>query len=151
MLLDVIFVSQYNAEKIQPRDTDALISITEGKGEANLNNDWKHLIRVEFHDVDETNEELWTFDGKKQYIQFTEDIAKKIRDFVENLHQLDDAIHLVVHCHAGISRSAAVAKYVAERYALKFPSSYAVYNRHVYSTLKGLAWREKYKGQLEDE
>ena len=35
----------------------------------------------------------------------------------------------------GISRSAAVSKFIAQIYNLEFPEGYSLYNRHVYSTL----------------
>jgi len=43
---------------------------------------------------------------------------------------------VLVHCHAGISRSAAVAKWIAEKYELPYPERYMLYNKHVYRTLR---------------
>jgi len=42
---------------------------------------------------------------------------------------------VIVHCEGGISRSAAVSKFVAQIYNLEFPEGYSLYNRHVFSTL----------------
>lgn len=148
MLGTVIFISEAAAIRIIPRDTDALISITDAR-DADLHADWKHIIRVQFNDIDVVNESCWTVNGKPMYKLFDEKKASQIRTFVNELYNDDAEINLIVHCHAGISRSAAVAKYVAERYDLDFPKSYSVYNRKVYSTLNGLDWQDKFKGQIE--
>lgn len=42
--------------------------------------------------------------------------AHAIRAFVDRLHECSDEIDLVVHCSAGVSRSAAVAWWAAERF-----------------------------------
>jgi predicted glycosyltransferase involved in capsule biosynthesis len=49
-------------------------------------------------------------------------------------HELDTN-DCVVHCEAGISRSAGVAKFISVIYSLAFPENYSVYNKHVFSTL----------------
>lgn len=42
--------------------------------------------------------------------------AHAIRAFVDQLHDCTDEVDLVVHCSAGVSRSAAVALWTAERF-----------------------------------
>ncbi|MBC8427271.1 MAG: dual specificity protein phosphatase family protein [Proteobacteria bacterium] len=42
---------------------------------------------------------------------------------------------ILVHCFAGASRSAGVAKYIAEKYDLKFNYEYNDYNELVYNIL----------------
>ncbi len=37
-------------------------------------------------------------------------------DFLQQISEDDACDHVIVHCHAGISRSAAVARFVADRY-----------------------------------
>lgn len=44
--------------------------------------------------------------------------AHAIRAFVSRLHDCADEIDLVVHCSAGVSRSAAVASWTAERFGI---------------------------------
>ena len=44
--------------------------------------------------------------------------AQAIRAFVDRLHDCADEIDLVVHCSAGVSRSAAVACWAAERFGI---------------------------------
>ena len=42
--------------------------------------------------------------------------AKIIRNFLQELSDRADGVHLITHCQEGRSRSAAVAKFVAEHY-----------------------------------
>lgn len=44
--------------------------------------------------------------------------AHAVQEFVDRLHDCADEIDLVVHCSAGVSRSAAVACWVAERFGI---------------------------------
>lgn len=61
-------------------------------------------------------------------------MAKNVIKFAEELPKNTKSI--VVHCHAGISRSAAVAKFLAEEiYKDYFPEKYMLYNKLVYRTL----------------
>jgi hypothetical protein len=60
--------------------------------------------------------------------------ARAIIEFVTRCN--DEKVEgILVHCYAGISRSAAVAKWVSERHGQSFPAEYAEYNKHVYTTL----------------
>lgn len=45
--------------------------------------------------------------------------AAAIRAFAARVHALPQPVEFVVHCKAGISRSAAVAKWVSETYGVK--------------------------------
>jgi len=91
---------------------------------------WKDILRLEFHDKDPGNLKPGETDG---YKLFNDDDAIKILKFLK-LHQADTA-DAIVHCEAGISRSAAVSKFISIVYSLPFPESYSIYNKHVFSTL----------------
>lgn len=45
--------------------------------------------------------------------------AAIIRAFARQMHELPEEIEFIVHCKAGISRSAAVARWVSETYGVK--------------------------------
>jgi predicted protein tyrosine phosphatase len=126
MIRNVIFVSQAVACDLSPDDRLAVVSITEpGFGPAPLQPGWRDVLRLSFHDVDAA------VDG---YLLFTEAQADALIDWLTAASARVDGI--VVHCVAGISRSAAVAKFVADRYAVDgFDHSYFRYNRHVYRVL----------------
>ena len=122
----------------------ALISISDNRHEleemVELLKSHNH-IAVSFQDVDHR-------DGT--HISNTQ--AKKISQFIMD----NEGCDFIVHCFAGISRSAAVAKFINEYYGLEDPvlENYKIYNRLVYgrlqSTLNCISMEEYYR-QLEDE
>jgi predicted protein tyrosine phosphatase len=61
---------------------------------------------------------------------FSHNRAREIWDFVQG--HAPHVQGLMVHCHAGIQRSATVAKAVAEQCGLTFPPAYDIYNKLVY-------------------
>lgn len=44
--------------------------------------------------------------------------AQRIVDFINQYNDVPEEVTLVVHCHGGVSRAAAVAKWAAEFYRL---------------------------------
>ncbi len=138
----VTFISQLQAECVIPRDDMALISITEPPSGNNFmmmpefKHKWKHFVRVEFHDIDVDKKRDRVLDSAEidEYTLFNIHHACKIIEFVQNIK--DDIVSLVVHCHAGISRSAAVALFFSEIYGLNIaPGDSDLYNRTVYRVL----------------
>jgi predicted protein tyrosine phosphatase len=128
----VTFIPKAVAEEIQPNPLDStfLISIQDPLENTKIEH-WKHDVLV-FHDVDEYR------DG---FIPFDSLYAQKIIDAVERGY---DSIY--VHCTMGVSRSAAVAKWIADRYddyELWFHPyghhTLEMHNRFVYNTLEKTA------------
>lgn len=108
MICSVDFISQIEAEihSGAPLQSDiALISIaTPGARPPTLPH-FLERLSLEFDDV-EDNQEPW--------VAFGDEHAKAILEFVARIHSQEKAWRCIVHCKAGISRSAAVALYVAE-------------------------------------
>ena len=101
---------------------------------ARLNEDtWKDILRLEFHDIDPGH---MNPDEPNGYKIFDEEQAVMVLKFLRAYQ--DHAFIAIVHCEAGISRSAAVSKFIAIIYSLQFPDSYSIYNKHVFSTLTKL-------------
>jgi len=145
--MKVDFVSRAVIEQVVPNEHVALISIRDPKRDApTLHKLWKYVLRLAFHDVDGVRG-AWVFDGaeENEYINFTEDDARKILEFIDMLPK--DIEHIVVHCEGGVSRSAAVARFIAEKYECYFPHEYQLDNRHVYSTLKRLSMEDSYEDE----
>lgn len=135
MLNSVVFISRAQAEALTGNAEWAVISISEpGEPQANLCSKWHSVLRLSFHDVD--------VEASDQFTLFTLEQAKEVLQFTANLP--DTVAGVVVHCHAGVSRSAAVAKAVAEWYALPFPEAYSIYNKQVYRLLTQAYWYEQY-------
>lgn len=121
------FVSKKIAENITPNKDWIIISINEADYSiANLKDGWLDKLVLVFDDIDS--------DLFEEFKIFNKDDAKNIIDFVEKYKEEGSVI--IVHCHAGISRSSAVAKFIAEKYNLRFNHNYFLYNKLVYTTLK---------------
>lgn len=127
MIEKVMFTNRTTAERFPGVADWAVISISED-AEAKLMDGWYAIHRVYFHDVDSSSSEC-----NEQVVLMNDQHAHDIVDFVESV--APHVRRVLVHCKAGISRSAAVAKWVAERYDLPFDHGYALYNRHVYRLL----------------
>jgi predicted protein tyrosine phosphatase len=117
------FLSEARAKKLAPMADSALISISDWK-DVELVDGWNHLLRLQFMDADV--DEAWM-------ILFDDDMAQKTLDFVATLPPT--VTRLYVHCWAGISRSAAMAKFFSELFKLPFNENYTQYNRLVYRKL----------------
>ena len=134
MLSRVVFMGRGDAEDAVADPKWAVISIaTPGRPAADLQEGWHAVLQLSFKDVESGfNPEMPNFQNKAH--AFTDEQARAIWTFME-----ERAPHiegLLVHCHAGVSRSAAVAKAVAEGYELAFPAEYDSYNKFVFGKLK---------------
>lgn len=115
MIVSVDFISQMEAENLPgpPLQSDvAMISIsTPGTYPPKIPSFFE-VLPLSFHDV-EDHEEPW--------VVFDDEHAKTLIDFVARIHGEEKNWRCVIHCKAGLSRSAAVALYVAEATACAFP------------------------------
>lgn len=132
MASKVIFVGRSTAETIGPFHDWAMISIGEpdaANGLPNIKPGWHSIHKTIFHDIDP---DYGSPKGTEPsaYQAMTIEDARAIVDFVRYEAWLADVI--VVHCRAGISRSAAVAKWIAKDYGLKFDHTYNKINMHVF-------------------
>lgn len=118
----------------------AVISISHNSDFAEIkrNGDCKGLLQLLFADIDAPMEgwELFTSSQAKEILTFTKEM------------QVDKVDVMIVHCHAGKSRSpavcAALAEYCGQSSNLYF-SKY-IPNMHVYRTLMDLIQKETYHG-----
>jgi predicted protein tyrosine phosphatase len=93
--------SRLDAERIVPRSNEVAISITNPRqAPAVLDEGWKDVLRLGFHDVEEP---------AGHYREMTLEQAESVLAFVRK-HKHSP---LLVHCEYGASRSAAVALFVA--------------------------------------
>ena len=124
----VIFTSQNSACERPAWRNWAVISITDvGTNDAQLNQGWLDVLRLGFDDIDH---EI------AGYVLMGDLHARAIIQFVMRMHDDKRCEGILVHCWAGVSRSAAVAKWIAERYKLRFPDGYEYANQHVYMLLR---------------
>lgn len=122
----VIFLNRNAIENIHGMPEWAVVSIYEDN-KTRLQNGWYAVYRSKFNDIDparpfSSSETLMTLSHAEDIISFIESVAPHISV-------------LFVNCKGGISRSAAVAKWAAERFNLPFNHDYAAYNKHVYKLI----------------
>ena len=136
--LELNFFSVKEAEHLKPRDTMALISLSDPEITPEIDYDkWKHHLQLRFNDVKDTE------DGTV----FSSQMADKIIEFVITLPE--QISYIAIHCFAGVSRSGAVIKFLSkfiypECYNQVFDSEYIYFNRTVYSKLCK-AWNKRIK------
>jgi predicted protein tyrosine phosphatase len=96
---EFVVLSREDAERYVPRGTEICISIADPEADpAQLSDDFAAILRLHFTDIIEQ--------GDPSDVLFSEEHARAIRNFTESW---PDATRIVVHCHAGISRSPGVA------------------------------------------
>lgn len=88
---------------------------------------WKDILRLEFHDSEPSATDLYR-------VYFNEAHAVEVIKFLEK-HANTEVKNVIVHCDAGVSRSAAISKFAALTYGLPFDERYRQYNKFVFSTL----------------
>lgn len=104
----VFFASRELAESLAGNPYMAVISITDpGTLDARLDPLFHHVLRLSFYDAVPADEYLPAPPGL-----FDHEMARRIGDFVQELHAAPFEISVMVHCEYGISRSAAVALFV---------------------------------------
>lgn len=128
-LKHVMFCSQKDAEKKASWGDWAVISVTSScTYPANLKNGWWNVLRLEFDDIDIHED---------PYQMFNEKHAREIIAFVRRCHESGgECTGILVHCTAGISRSAAIVMWISDRYRLPFTLGYSLYNKLVYQILR---------------
>lgn len=139
----VTFVPRAVAEKICG-DYDVVISIMPPNEYANVTGD---IIRLNFDDTETPCAGLVMFD-----------VDMALRAMTTETFFCDDG-DVLVHCEAGMSRSAAVAKWLADNYGYELvihPEGVGTdrfYNRHVYRTMDAAAGNDvaSYYAALEHE
>jgi predicted protein tyrosine phosphatase len=96
---EFVVLSRENAERYEPREREICISIADPDADpAELSGGFAAVLRLSFTDIIER--------GDPSDVLFSEDHAQAIREFID---AWPDATRIVVHCHAGMSRSPGVA------------------------------------------
>lgn len=94
-----VVLSREDAERYEPGEREICISIADPDAEpAQLSSGFAAVLRLHFTDIIEQ--------GEPSDVLFSEDHVRAIRQFID---AWPDATQIVVHCHAGVSRSPGVA------------------------------------------
>jgi predicted protein tyrosine phosphatase len=135
------FCSRAEAESATPDPDIAVISITDPVSNtckpATLRDGWHSVLRLEFHDIDldQIVQPFLRAQVKRYYTLMSPDQARQVVAFVGRVMS-NGASGLMVHCEAGESRSAAVAKWIGDRYGLRLAAPGR--NLHVYRMLEAV-------------
>lgn len=120
MIKSVQFMSVQKAEALIPdRPTVAVSILSPGMEEARLQG-FRDILRLFFTDaVTAENEGPVLFDAH---------FAQQIVDFLTTYHAMAEDYDLVIHCQAGVSRSAAVAVWAASEFNVPLSGYFAMLN-----------------------
>lgn len=137
----------YNHSDKDDTNLYSIISIQENHGDVGFGFEYKaggrcvSALNISFSDCDDK------LVGSEMKLMTDED-ALRIKEFIENIP--DEVEDLIIHCHAGVSRSAAVAAAISLVYKgddKKYFSSH-VPNRYVYrKVLKAFGLENSYGGE----
>ena len=96
---EFVVLSRGDAERYEPRGKEICISIADPDADpAKVSANFVAILRLQFTDILEK--------GDPSDVLFSDDHARAIREFID---RWPEATRIVVHCHAGISRSPGVA------------------------------------------
>jgi predicted protein tyrosine phosphatase len=130
--LKILFLNRSAVKKIKhPNENSAIVSIyTPGDRPVWLSPEWRFVHRDSFFDT-----EAW--EDQMVYPTMNEHQAERIFLFIKNVIEVYEVETLVVNCDAGMSRSGAIATFVAEKYGCgMLPPDAPHYNRTIYRLLK---------------
>lgn len=128
MLTHVHFISQHHAERLEGRPDVIVVSIHDRHTRPNLRSGFRDVLRLSFDDYDCQR------DGADPLQEaFTPEHAETLKSWLEPYLRAGMNFTLLVHCYAGISRSAAVAWWAHKTHALEIRTRYPLWylNRHV--------------------
>lgn len=130
MIKSLEYLSLKEALEFKPQVPTIAISIlSPGRAQAALHPEIDPVLRLYFEDT--TGKEATT-PGPGI---FSTDHAREILDFIHHHRDKPVPCHLLVHCEAGISRSAAVAVFVASECSIPLTGQFAFLNPWVLSVL----------------
>ena len=106
----VLFMPRIAAENLIGDSRSAIISITDPNDSACLKDGWRDVLRLSFNDVSDSSNTK----HRHSFVPFNAFMATAIHSFVSRNES--HITTLVVHCEAGVSRSAAIALVLAGHY-----------------------------------
>lgn len=124
------FLSVDEAQAYVPEVHTVAISIlSPGRAPAQLHSDIRDVLRLYFHDG------VPYGTAPRKVDLFSTQQAQAIIDFLRSHNAAPNPTHLLIHCEAGISRSAAVAVFAASECRVPLSGQFAFLNPWVLSTL----------------
>lgn len=116
-------------EFVPSRPTVAISILSPGRRAAALHPAIDDTLRLFFHDG------VAHADPHPATVLFCAEQARSVVDFLRRHHLRSEKLHLLIHCEAGISRSAAVAVFAASECRVALRGQFAFLNPWVLATL----------------
>lgn len=134
MLKEIHFVSYQQFLALQGRADTIAISITDRLYEGTVAEGYHDVLRLQFADYDPVRDTPLTCQHP-----FTPVHAALVREWITVHHAAAVPLILLVHCWAGISRSAAIAWWAHQKFGAALKTRYPAYhlNRFVLHQLDG--------------
>lgn len=128
MLKRVHFIPLAQAEKLTGRPDVIVISIHDRHFLPNLRSGFRDVLRLHFDDYDQERDGMDALQDS-----FTPEQADTLKWWLEPYLRANTEFTLLVHCYAGISRSAAIAWWAHKAHGLELMTDYPAWylNRHV--------------------
>ncbi|MCP4573301.1 MAG: dual specificity protein phosphatase family protein [bacterium] len=138
-MIHLRFTSREGAEDTRPDKYTAVVSIQDpGSADVRLQAGWFNILHVRCNDIDmckPINARLRTSILASYKPMSPEQAADVVRFVRRMIHE--GCGGFLVHCEAGLNRSPAVAKWIAEELGLPpLGPATRTHNRHVYKLLK---------------
>lgn len=146
----VEFFSRETILNFRGNQSTALISISCPGDPAPLQDGWGPILRLEFSDLDKQEQVDWYRKNTPTKVAlFSREQAQAIIDFIDALPQT--VTQVFVHCDAGVSRSAAVARFVSQKLDCPLVGNDRLANAHVLATLHQVnkSWARMFGGEIE--
>jgi predicted protein tyrosine phosphatase len=129
------FLSVDEAENFTPTEPTVAISIlSPGRAAASFHVMVGDTLRLYFHDG------VPKKSNPPETVLFSSEQALAVVDFLRRNHAQPEARHLLIHCEAGISRSAAIAVFAASECRVPLSGQFAFLNPWVLTTLVKTAY-----------
>lgn len=102
----------------------------------------KDALSLQFDDISEQQYREYELEypvASQKMILFGKEHAERIFDFLDKIQEDEEDSVLAIHCHAGISRSGAVAVFTAKKYGIEFsdpyiqPNGWILFNLNLYN------------------
>lgn len=135
MMRSLEYLSLDEALTFSPQCPTVAISIlSPGRPAASLHPQIDPVLRLYFEDTTGKDGET------SRSGVFNADQARQVMEFVRHHHDKPEPYHLLVHCEAGISRSAAVADFAASECRIPLTGQFAFLNPWVLNVLVKTAY-----------
>lgn len=138
VLKHVYFISQSEAERLDPIPGAAMISITDPDKQPATLGQWDHLYQDNFYDGGYSESTIKSLKGafRRSYASYMD--SQQALRLAQYLAELVDkgVTQIYVHCYFGVSRSGAIAMYLQDKHGYVVNKAITKPNQTVYQLLQ---------------